>query len=87
MTAVNSYNGAIRLKTDLPSPNTYFKVQPGAALTKTIGLNSYRPVSFSAFSILTNKKLLINGLPLFVATPSEDSEKVQRLEVTDTQGL
>jgi hypothetical protein len=87
---VNKYpgSGAIRLKTNVPSPNTFFMVQPGSSLTKIIGLTSGRPVSFSAFTILDNKKLLINGTPVLVITPYQDSEKPYiLLYVTDPEGL
>jgi hypothetical protein len=84
LTLTNRYPGAIRLKIDLPSPNDYFKIKTGATLTKTIGVASIRTVSLSAFSVLTNKKLLINGLPVFEITPSQP---LVNLDVTDTKGL
>ena len=87
MSVVNKYPGAIRLKTNLPSPNSYFKVRTGSLLVKTIGVTSLRPVSFSAFSLFTNKKLLINGLPVFEITPSRGSQIHIKLDVTGTAGL
>ncbi|CAB4011013.1 Glyco X precursor, partial [Paramuricea clavata] len=86
---VNRYPGpgAIRLKTNVPPPNSFFKVEPGSSLMKIIGLTSGRPVSFSAFSILDNKKLLVNDIPVLVITPYQDSEKPYIiLYVTDPEG-
>jgi hypothetical protein len=84
LTLTNRYPGAIRLKIDLPSPNDYFKIKTGSTLTKTIGVTSIRTVSLSAFSVLTNKKLLINGLPVFEITPSQP---LVNLDYPDTKGL
>ena len=84
----NKYPGAIRLKTDLPAPNDYFKIQTGSTLSKTIGVASPRSVSLSAFTVLTNKKLLINGLPVFEITPLQDPQQPRiYLDVTDIKGV
>ena len=80
---VNGYSGAIRLKTSLPSPNNYFKVLPGIPLTKVIELREDIIVAFTAFSVMTNKKLHINGEYVFVATPKQSTEQYEQLYVTD----
>ncbi|XP_028402030.1 uncharacterized protein LOC114524971 [Dendronephthya gigantea] len=84
MRVENRYAGAIKLKTNLPSPNGHFKIQPGMTLVKIISLASSAPVSISALSVLTNEKLLVNGLPVFITTPSEvPTAAYIKLEVTE----
>ena len=87
MKVVNKYTGSIRLKTDLPSPNNYFKIQPGIPLTKSIGLPSFRNITISAFTVLTNKRIYINGYLLFLLTPSIDPQTPYvSLTVTEEPG-
>lgn len=87
LTVINRYPGAVRLKTNLMSPNDYFKVKPGETLTKLIGPIPDSPVSFTARSVLTNKILLTNKSPVFVVTPLQDKEPYKELYITDAEGL
>lgn len=83
----NNYPGDIILKSNLAAPSRYFKIVAGEELEKKFKQTSEMPVTFGAYDVNNNKKLLVNGLFVLTIKPFASETVLTRIDVTSPEGM